>query len=118
MPSWWREFGLYPTSPLGYNLMVEVRRTEAYNSWFAGLRDRVAKAKITSRIRRLGEGNPGDVRPVGHGISEMRIQQGPGYRVDFVQRGDVLVILLCGGDKSTQDKDIRKAQDLADKLPD
>jgi putative addiction module killer protein len=98
--------------------MVEVRRTEAFSSWFVGLRDRAAKAKITSRIRRLGEGNPGDVKPVGHGISEMRIQQGPGYRVYFVQRGDVLVILLCGGDKSSQDKDIRKAQDLADNLPD
>jgi putative addiction module killer protein len=98
--------------------MIEVRRTEAFSSWFCGLRDRAAKAKITSRIRRLGEGNPGDVKSVGHGISEMRIQQGPGYRVYFVQRGNILVILHCGGDKSSQDKDIRKARDLADNLPD
>jgi putative addiction module killer protein len=98
--------------------MIEVRRTAAFDDWFVRLRDGSAKAKIVSRIRRLGEGNPGDVKSVGQGISEMRINQGPGYRIYFVQRGAVLVILLCGGDTSTQDKDIRKAQELADNLPD
>jgi putative addiction module killer protein len=98
--------------------MIEVRRTEVFTKWFARLRDGRAKARIALRIDRLEEGNAGDVKPVGHGISEMRIDVGPGYRVYFVQRGDVLVILLCGGDKSTQDNDIRNAQQLAADLPD
>ena len=79
--------------------MLEVRQTDVFTAWFAGLRDGKAGARITARIRRLSLGNPGDVRSVGGGISEMRIDYGPGYRVYFVGRGDVVVILLCGGDK-------------------
>lgn len=77
------------------------------------MRDRQARARITTRIRRLSLGNPGDVQPVGSGISEMRIDYGPGYRVYFVGRGDTIVILLCGGDKRTQDRDIKRALELA-----
>jgi putative addiction module killer protein len=98
--------------------MIEVRRTDVFNNWFRRLRDVRARARIALRIDRLEDGNPGDVKPVGHGISEMRINEGPGYRIYFVQRGDVVVVLLCGGDKSTQDKDIRKAHELAGELQD
>ena len=93
--------------------MIVVRKTEAYAQWFDGLRDEHARAKITLRIRRLSLGNPGDVAPVGEGVSEMRIHYGPGYRVYFVQRGETLAILLGGGDKGTQERDIRRAVDLA-----
>ena len=93
--------------------MVEVRQTDEYATWFAALRDRAARARITARIRRLSLGNPGDVKPVGAGVSEMRIDYGPGYRVYYVGRGAMLVILLCGGDKKTQDRDIERAIDLA-----
>nr|WP_252263873.1 type II toxin-antitoxin system RelE/ParE family toxin [Paracidobacterium acidisoli] len=78
-----------------------------------GLRDAQARARIAARIRRLAFGNPGDVKPVGDGVSELRIHYGPGYRVYFIQRGTVLIVLLCGGDKSTQDKDIEAAKRLA-----
>jgi putative addiction module killer protein len=87
--------------------MVEVRQTDVFTDWFAGLRDREARARITVRIRRLSLGNPGDVKPVGSGVSEMRIDCGPGYRVYFVRRGDTVVVLLCGGDKRHQDRDMR-----------
>lgn len=93
--------------------MIEIRQTEAYASWFAKLRDRQARARIDVRIRRLSLGNPGDVGPVGEGVSELRIHYGPGYRVYFVQRGSALVILLAGGDKGTQDQDIQTALELA-----
>jgi len=93
--------------------MIEVRQTDVFSDWFARLRDREARARITVRIRRLSLGNPGDVRPVGGGVSEMRIDYGPGYRVYFVRRGDTVVILLCGGDKSTQARDIARALELA-----
>jgi len=96
--------------------MTEVRQTEIYSEWFSRLRDRAAKARIDIRIRRLSLGNPGDVKPVGSGISELRIDYGPGYRIYFTQRGPAIVILLAGGDKSTQEEDIRTAQKLADKL--
>jgi probable addiction module killer protein len=96
--------------------MIEVRQSEIYAEWFSRLRDRVAKARIDIRIRRLSLGNPGDVKPVGSGISELRIDYGPGYRIYFTQRGPAIVILLSGGDKSTQEEDIRAAQKLADKL--
>ena len=86
--------------------MIEVRQTLIYAEWFDQLRDRQAQAGINVRIRRLSLGNPGDVRPVGEGVSELRIDYGPGYRVYFVQRGATMVILLCGGDKSTQDRDV------------
>jgi putative addiction module killer protein len=96
--------------------VLEIRQTEVYSHWFKNLRDRQARARIDVRIRRLSLGNPGDVRPVGEGISELRIDYGPGYRVYFVQRGETLVILLAGGDKHTQDQDIKKAQELAQKI--
>jgi putative addiction module killer protein len=96
--------------------MIEVRQTDEYAEWFKSLRDRQARARINTRIRRLSLGNRGDVRPVGEGVSELRIDYGPGYRVYFVQRGETLVILLAGGDKRTQQRDIRKALELARKL--
>ena len=96
--------------------MVEVRQTEVFAAWFAGLSDRQARARITTRIRRLSLGNPGDVKPVGSGVSEMRIDYGPGYRVYFVRRGDTVVILLCAGDKRTQDRDIARALELAQEI--
>jgi putative addiction module killer protein len=99
---------------LGYNItMIEIRQTDVYASWFANLDDRQARARIDVRIRRLSLGNPGDVKPVGEGVSELRINYGPGYRVYFVQRGQQLVILLAGGDKRTQEKDIQTALELA-----
>ena len=96
--------------------MIQIQQTETYARWFAGLRDRVARARIDIRIRRLSIGNPGDAKPVGEGVSELRINYGPGYRVYFVQRGEVVIVLLAGGDKSTQDKDIRNAKALAKDL--
>jgi putative addiction module killer protein len=95
---------------------VEVRKTAVFSRWMAGLRDHRARAKIAARIDRLALGNPGDVEPVGEGVSELRIHYGPGYRVYFVRRGGTLIILLCGGDKNTQAKDIRAAKDLAVEL--
>lgn len=93
--------------------MIEVRQTAVYAEWFAGLRDRQAKTRIDIRIRRLSLGNAGDVKPVGDGISELRISYGPGYRVYLVQKGELLIVLLAGGDKSTQARDIRIAKELA-----
>lgn len=93
--------------------MVALRRTDEFARWLRGLRDQRAKAIIQARVERLIGGNPGDVRPVGAGVSELRINLGPGYRVYFQQRGSVLIILLAGGDKATQEKDIRTAIDLA-----
>lgn len=96
--------------------MIEIRETEIYSRWFKSLRDRQAKARIDIRIRRLSTGNPGDVKPVGQGVSELRIDYGSGYRVYFVQRGETLIILLAGGDKRTQEQDIKTALDLAQDL--
>ena len=96
--------------------MIEVRQTEAFTAWLVGLRDRQALARILARIRRLSAGNPGDVKPVGSGVSEMRINYGPGYRLYFVSRGNTVVILLCGGDKRSQDRDIAQAIELAQKV--
>ena len=98
--------------------MVEVRQTEVFNDWFRGLKDRKAKARIQARIDRLELGGFGDVAPVGEGVSELRIHYGPGYRLYFVQCGQVVVVLLAGGDKSTQDSDINKAKELAKHLED
>jgi len=93
--------------------MIEIRKTEMFERWFTGLRDRNAIARIKSRIDRLQLGLFGDARPVGEGVSEMRIDYGPGYRVYFVQRGTKVIILLAGGDKRTQTRDIEKAIELA-----
>lgn len=93
--------------------LIEVRQTGRYAKWFGTLRDRQARARIDARIRRLSLGNPGDARPVGEGVSELRIDYGPGYRVYFARRGTRLVILLGGGDKRTQDRDIKRAIELA-----
>ena len=99
---------------MAYNtFMVEIRQTEAYARWFRRLRDRQARVRIDNRIRRMSLGNLGDVRPVGEGVSEVRIDYGPGYRVYFVQRGETLIVLLAGGDKDSQVCDIRRAQELA-----
>jgi putative addiction module killer protein len=93
--------------------MIDIRFTDAFRDWRDGPRDQRAKAAIARRIDRLASGNPGDVKPVGEGVSEMRIDYGPGYRVYFVRRGALLILLLCGGDKSSQPKDIAKAVQLA-----
>ncbi len=93
-----------------------IHTTEIFDDWFVGLRDKLAQKRIQARIRRAELGNFGDCEPVGEGVSEMRIHYGPGYRVYFAQRGMEIVILLAGGDKSTQGKDIRTALELARKL--
>lgn len=93
--------------------MLEVRRSAVFRAWMAGLRDRLARARIAARIDRLAAGNLGDVKSVGDGVSELRIDHGPGYRVYFTRKGSLLVILLCGGDKSRQRRDIRAAKALA-----
>ncbi len=94
--------------------MIELIRSATFDRWLSGLRDRRAVARIAARLDRMAAGNPGDVQQVGEGISELRINYGPGYRVYFIQRGPVLIILLCGGDKSTQSKDIKQAKVLAE----
>ena len=96
--------------------MVEIRETPAYAARFASLRDRTARARINIRIRRLSLGNSGDIRPEGEGVSELRIHYGPGYRIYLKKQGDALMILPAGGDKSSQDQDIRLAKDLARNL--
>jgi putative addiction module killer protein len=96
--------------------MMEIRQADVYSRWVNGLQDRQAKARINVRIRRLSLGNPGDVKPVGEAVSELRIDYGPGCRIYYVQRGQTLVILLAGGEKHTQDRDIEKALELARKV--
>ena len=96
--------------------MIEIRQTNVYAEWFSGLKDRNARVRIITRIRQLSVGNFGDVKPGGEGVSEMRIDYGPGYRIYFVQRGAELVILLAGGDKKTQEKDIALAKELANRI--
>ena len=92
---------------------MEIRETDTYARWFRRLRDRRAKRLIDGRIARLASGNPGDAGPVGGGVSELRIDYGPGYRVYYVQRGRRLIVLLAGGDKDSQDRDIIQARRLA-----
>ncbi len=92
---------------------MEIKQTEYYAKWFRSLKDRNARLRIDLRIRRLSLGNLGDVKPVGEGISELRIDYGPGYRVYFTSRNQELILLLVGGDKSSQQKDIAKAKELA-----
>jgi len=96
--------------------MIEVRQTEEYEKWFDSLRDRQTRMRIDVRIRRLSLGNAGDAKPVGEGVSELRIDFGPGYRVYFIQKGQFLIILLAGGTKGTQEKDIRKAIELEENI--
>ncbi|WP_027038043.1 type II toxin-antitoxin system RelE/ParE family toxin [Mesorhizobium ciceri] len=93
--------------------MMQVFETDTFKRWLEDLRDAQAKARIVRRIDRLTAGNPGDVKPVGEGISEMRIDNGPGYRIYFLQAGSLCVLLLCGGDKGTQSRDIAGAKRLA-----
>ena len=93
--------------------MIEVRQSPAFTAWFKSLRDRQARARIAARLTRLQSGNLGDVAPVGEGVSELRIFHGPGYRVYFIRRGAALAILLCGGDKRSQEADIALAKKLA-----
>ena len=103
--------------PVGYSsFVVEIRKTDIFARWLDRLRDLSARARIQARIERLAMGQPGDVRPVGEGVSELRINHGPGYRVYYKQRGRELIILLAGGDKSTQVKDISIALRLARNL--
>ena len=98
--------------------MIEILRSNIFDRWLSGLRDRRAVVRIAARLDRLAAGNPGDAQPVGDGISELRVNYGPGYRVYFIQKGRVLIVLLCGGDKSTQDRDIRQAKVLASEWKD
>ena len=93
-----------------------VKLTEGFLVWLANLKDERARARVIARIDRLSLGNPGDVKPVGLGVSEMRIDYGPGYRVYFVQRGEVLIVVLTGGSKKTQSKDIELALKVAANL--
>ncbi|HEV2136670.1 MAG TPA: type II toxin-antitoxin system RelE/ParE family toxin [Terracidiphilus sp.] len=97
-------------------MAFELRQTETFRKWRLRLKDERARALIASRLDRLGFGNAGDVKPVGKGLSELRIDYGPGYRVYFQQRGNTIIILLCGGDKRTQAKDIKKAKRMAVEL--
>ena len=102
---------------MNYRLqIIDVRQTDRFRDWLEALRDNNARIRIAARIRRMESGNFGDVEPVGEGASEMRIHQGPGYRVCFVRQGQEVVILLCGGDKSKQDGDIARARDMAKDL--
>lgn len=97
--------------------MFELRQTIEFENWLSDLRDSEARKAIGKRIVRLQSGLFGDAKPVGEGVSELRFQIGPGYRVYFQQRGNVLIVLLCGGDKSTQNNDIKQAKALAAQLP-
>lgn len=97
---------------------MEIRKTEFFANWLDALRDIQARARVQARIERLAQGNAGDVQPVGEGVSELRIHYGPGYRVYFKLQGRRLIILLAGGDKRTQAKDIKTAQRLVRELMD
>ena len=98
--------------------MIQVRRTEFFDEWLARLKDEKAKARVAARIDRLAHGNPGDVKPVGGRVSELRIDYGPGFRVYFTRRGKAVIILLAGGDKGSQEKDIRAANALVTAMKD
>jgi putative addiction module killer protein len=96
--------------------MFTLHETEVFAAWMDNLKDGRARARIAQRLDRLARGNPGDVKPVGKGISELRIDHGPGYRVYYLQCGTMLIVLLCGGDKGSQNKDIGRAKQLAEEL--
>ncbi len=93
--------------------MVEIVKSSTFDQWLRKLRDRQAKARIEMRIRRLILGNAGDVQPIGDGLSEMKIDYGPGYRIYYMQRDTMIIVLLCGGDKKTQQRDIANAKRIA-----
>src|ERR1700749_3683133 len=105
--------GYSHSGPVSDLKALKVRQTTEFVEWLSHLRDRQGRARIVERIQRLEGGNPGDTRSVGSGVFEMKIDAGPGYRVYYIQRGQVLVVLLCGGDKSTQQRDIPRAKMLA-----
>ena len=96
--------------------MIEVRRTGAFIDWLVALRDIPARARIAKRIDRIALGNFGDAKSVGEGVSELRFTFGPGYRVYYMRRGDIVVILLCGGDKGSQEQDIERAKAIAKEI--
>lgn len=96
--------------------MTEIRKTAVFDSWFTGLRDRMVRVRVQARIDRLACGNPGQHRVLTGGVSEMKIDVGPGYRVYFARRGPLLILLLCGGDKSTQQQDIETALAMAGQM--
>lgn len=93
--------------------MIDIRQTDEYEEWFESLRDRNAKSRVDIRVRRLSLGNPGDRKAVGEGVFELRIDYGPGYRVYYIEHGSEVIVLLAGGDKRTQDQDIKLAIELA-----
>jgi len=100
---------------MAYTRIVrEILKSSTFDAWFSRLGDRQAKARIAARIDRLSLGNPGDVKAVGSGVSEMRIDYGPGYRIYFTQRGPIIIVILCGGDKRTQASDIKRAIEIAE----
>ena len=104
---------------MDYNLtMFEIIKTDTFERWLLGLKDRMARVRIQARIDRLIDGNPGDVKALREGISEMRIDHGPGYRVYFIKRGPLMIVLLAGGDKRTQEADIDRAIAIAKKWRD
>ena len=96
-----------------YNITMKIRETENYLDWINSLKDRAGQAIIAARIRRISKGNFGDSKSVGDGVSELRIDYGPGYRVYFTRRGQEIILLLCGGDKSSQNRDIEAAKQIA-----
>ena len=98
--------------------MIEIIQTDIFSEWLAGLRDRRARAVIEKRLDRFALGNLGDVSPVGSGVSEMRVHVGAGFRIYFIQRGKTVIVLLCGGDKGSQSRDILRAQGLASEIED
>lgn len=98
--------------------MIDVIQSDTFRRWITALQDQRAVARINARVRRLSEGNAGDVRPVGEGLSELRIDYGPGYRVYFVLRGPLVIVLLAGGDKRTQAADIKRARKIAQEWED
>lgn len=106
--------GVGTTRSVNYSWhVIEVLTSATFDRWLRKLHDRRAAARVLVRVNRLAGGNPGDVRPIGHGVSEMRIDYGPGYRIYFLRSGNQLILLLTGGDKSTQDADIRTAHGIA-----
>jgi len=96
--------------------LPEILETDEYQHWFEGLRDLTARSRIVARIRRLSLGNPGDTKSVGAGVMELRVDHGPGYRIYFIRQGEADVVLLAGGDKSNQSRDIERARALAQGL--